>query len=185
MPVIETTLIEGYDDATKDRLSRALHHAARSVIAAPTEGVTVILREVPASNYRRGGAAKTPGPPRPDAVEVVRTFLARMEARDLYGAKALVADGFRMVFPGDRRFATFEELMDWAKDRYAWVKKTHERFDAAPAEDGVAVTCFGTLYGEGLDGAPFEGIRYVDWFLVVDGKITRQHVWNDMAEVRG
>lgn len=184
MPVIETTLIEGYDDETKARLSLALHNAARSVIAAPADGVTVVLREVPPANYRRGGTTKTPGPPLPDAEEIVRTFLARLEARNLGGAKALVAEDFEMIFPGGNRFTRFEDLIAWAKPRYAWVKKTHERFDVAPSEDGVAVTCFGTLFGEGTDGQPFEGIRYADWFLVVDGKIARQRVWNDMAEAR-
>ena len=33
-------------------------------------------------------------------------------------------------------------------------------------------------------GACFEGIRFIDRFEVIDGKITKQDVWNDMAEVR-
>lgn len=118
----------------------------------------------------------------PDAIEIVRQFLKRMEERDLDGARALTAAGFEMVFPGDRHFSDFQQLIDWASPRYRWVRKRFERFDAAPAEDGTAVTCFGTLYGEWPDGSPFQGIRYIDWFLLRDGKILRQHVWNDLAE---
>ena len=40
----------------------------------------------------------------------------------------------------------------------------------------------GTLYGEWPDGAPFEGNRYVDRFVVRGGKIVQMDVWNDSAE---
>lgn len=57
------------------------------------------------------------------------------------------------------------------------------RFDEAPADDGTAVICFGTLSGEWPDGNAFENIRFVDWFLVEAGAIKRQRVWNDLTEV--
>jgi hypothetical protein len=40
----------------------------------------------------------------------------------------------------------------------------------------------GTLYGEWLDGTPFEGNRYVDRYVVRRGKIVQMEVWNDSAE---
>ena len=40
----------------------------------------------------------------------------------------------------------------------------------------------GTLNGAWLDGSPFNGIRFIDRFEVRAGKITRQEVWNDLAE---
>jgi hypothetical protein len=45
--------------------------------------------------------------------------------------------------------------------------------------------CYGTLYGELLDGTPYSGIRFIDRFTVKDGKLVDQMVWNDMAEVLG
>lgn len=119
-----------------------------------------------------------------DAAQMVREYLARMEARDLDGAKALLHPDFEMIFPGDRRFADFSQLLEWAALRYQQVGKTIERVDAAPADDGIAVTCFGTLHGIWPDGTPFDGIRYADWFLITDGRIRRQLVWNDLAEVK-
>lgn len=118
------------------------------------------------------------------AIDTVKSFLKNLEDRDLDSAKALVADNFEMVFPGDVRFKDFDALIAWAKPRYRWVKKHHDRFDAAQTDDGIVVFCHGTLYGEDPLGAPFEGIRYADWFLIVGGKISKQHVWNDLAEVR-
>jgi hypothetical protein len=47
------------------------------------------------------------------------------------------------------------------------------------------VYCFGTLYGELLDGTPYSGIRFIDRFTVKDGKLVDQNVWNDMGEVLG
>ncbi len=43
MPVITVTLIEGYDAATRRRLGERLTDAAMATIAAPVEGVTVII----------------------------------------------------------------------------------------------------------------------------------------------
>ena len=185
MPVVQVNLMQGYDQDTRVRLSEALTDAVRSVIAAPADGVTVILNEVPAASYMRGREAKQPGPPLPDAKGLVSTYLQRMEDRDLEGAKALLADGFTMVFPGGTEFRSLEELIAWAKPRYNWVKKRYDRWDCAPAEDGVTVTCQGTLYGEFPDGTPFEGVRFTDWFLVAGGKLQRQHVWNDLGELKG
>lgn len=118
----------------------------------------------------------------PDAAAVVRDFLAAMEARDLEKARGMLADDFTMVFPGTGAMRKLEELIAWARDRYAHVAKTYERFDIAPGADGFAVYCFGTLRGEWLDGRAFEGIRFIDRFTVADGKITDQRVWNDMGE---
>ena len=68
-----------------------------------------------------------------------------------------------------------------AASTYLWVKKAFERFDEYEAADGIVVYNYGTLWGEWLDGAPFEGVRYIDRFLIRDGKIVDQQVWNDLC----
>jgi ketosteroid isomerase-like protein len=110
--------------------------------------------------------------------DTVKAYLAAMERRDLAAAKALLAPGFHMVFPGGRRFDTLEALVDWARGRYRSARKTYERFDVA----GDAVYCFGTLHGELLDGSPYSGIRFIDRFTVRDGRLVDQRVWNDLSE---
>ena len=57
---------------------------------------------------------------------------------------------------------------------------THVVEGGSAAETTVYQT--GTLYGEWLDGTPFEGNRYVDRYVVSHGKIVRMEVWNDSAE---
>ena len=114
--------------------------------------------------------------------ELVRAFLDAMERRDLAGARAFLADDFAMLFPGGARFTRLEDLVAHGAGRYRWVKKRFERFDDAPEEGGMAVYCFGTLYGEWADGRPFEGIRFIDRFVVRGGRLADQKVWNDLGE---
>ena len=114
------------------------------------------------------------------AEQVVREYLAAMERRDLAAAKAFLAPGFFMVFPGGARFDSLEKLVASAKDRYRSARNTYERFDTF---DG-GVYCFGTLHGELLDGTPYSGIRFIDRFTVREGKLVDQRVWNDMAEAK-
>jgi hypothetical protein len=130
-------------------------------------------------------ALTTPEAPLPtDPEGIVRDFLDSLGARQLDRARAHLAPGFRMVFPGDARMTTLEELAERMSKRFRWARKTIERFDVAPGEDEVVVYCFGTLHGQWLDGSDYEGIRFVDRFVLKDGKIVDQKVWNDMAEVR-
>ena len=113
--------------------------------------------------------------------QTVRAYLDAMERRDLAAAKAFLAPGFFMVFPGNKRFEALEQLVESAKGRYRSARKTYERYETA----GDAVYCYGTLHGELLDGAPYSGIRFIDRFTVRGGKLVDQNVWNDMAEVLG
>jgi len=177
------TLIEGYDDEARARLCAALTEAVRIVVPAPPEAVTVALHEVAPSAYSRGGP-RQPAPALPDAAATVRSFLERMEARDLPGAQAMLADGFVMTFPGGKRLTRLADLVEWSKGRYSFVRKSYERFDVAPGAEGPTVYCFGTLAGEWLDGSAFEGIRFIDRFETAGGLLTRQDVWNDMGERR-
>lgn len=118
--------------------------------------------------------------------DLVRTYLDAMERRDLAAARALLAPGFVMTFPGGRRFETLEQLVESARTRYRRALKTYDRYDAAPQADGSTVVyCYGMLHGELLDGRPYEGIRFIDRFTVRDGLLADQMVWNDMAEVLG
>ena len=184
MPVITVTLIEGYDELTRKRLAKALTNAARGVIAAPAEGVTVITNEVPASNYMRAGRSRIPGCATVDPVDLVRRYLSLMEERDLVGASGMLHSQVELIFPGNQRFTNLQALVDWSKSRYRFIKKTFERSDQAMTEDGVTVIFQGTLSGEFPDGTTFADIRFIDWFLVEDGLIRQQRVWNDLDAVR-
>lgn len=117
------------------------------------------------------------------AIDLVQTFLRTMEARDLDTAQAMMADNARIIFPNSKEFASQKEMVESAKGRYQWVKKTFDEIDYFTCDDGAEIVyIMGTLYGVNNHGIAFEGIRYIDRFVVIDNKITEQSVWNDLAE---
>jgi limonene-1,2-epoxide hydrolase len=128
-----------------------------------------------------GDTARTTAP---DPAGIVMDYLAAMQDRDLARAEAHLGEGFCMVFPGTAPMHRLAELIDWARPRYRFVTKT---CDAAEVIEGAPAVVYtrGTLAGEWADGTGFAGIRFIDRFELADGKIIRQDVWNDIAEIRG
>jgi phenylpyruvate tautomerase PptA (4-oxalocrotonate tautomerase family) len=183
MPVINVSLLEGYDLEVRQALGSALTQAVQQVIAAPPEAIVVCLNELGAGNYYRGGVARQGGQPQVDPQTIVRDFLLAMQDRDLQKAKSFLSPAFVMTFPGDITLTRLEDLVQWAKGRYEFVKKNFESFDVSHKLDHAVVHCHGTLYGQWLDGSRFEGIRFIDRFEVKDGQLLRQQVWNDMNTI--
>ncbi|MCE8037463.1 MAG: nuclear transport factor 2 family protein [Halomonadaceae bacterium] len=116
--------------------------------------------------------------------EVVRDFLAAMEARELERAGALLDEEFSMVFPGSGEMHRLEELVAWAADRYRFVRKRIAAVETCDGNGVTAVFCHGELDGEWPDGTPFAGVRFIDRFELRHGRIVRQQVWNDLALAR-
>jgi phenylpyruvate tautomerase PptA (4-oxalocrotonate tautomerase family)/limonene-1,2-epoxide hydrolase len=181
MPIVSLDLPAGCDEEAKARLARAVTAALLGVIDAAPEAVTVTIRDLPREDGVPGGARPAAAPVRPDPVGIVRAYLAAMEARDLDRARAHLAPGFTMTFPGGVTMTRPEEVVAWAAPRYRFVTKSLERFDAI----GPVVYCCGRLAGEWPDGTPFRDIRFVDRFEIGGGLILRQEVWNDLGEARG
>lgn len=185
MPIVELHVLEGYGPEEKLRLHQALTDAVRLVVPAVPEAITVMIHEMRSENYSRGGQYRQGAPALPDAGAVVQAFLSAMEAREIDRAKAMLGEAFVMRFPGTPPMHSLEELLDWARPRYRFVQKTYEGFDVLKGEGAeTLVYCRGTLSGEWPDGSAFDGIRFIDRFEIEAGKITRQDVWNDIAEVR-
>lgn len=185
MPIVELHVLEGYGPDEKRRLGEALTDAVRFVVPAAPELVTVMIHDMPAANYYRGRIARMPADARPDPAALVQSYLTAMERREIAVAEAHLGDGFTMQFPGAAQMTRLQELIDWASPRYKFVTKTYEGFDAMQSEGEAAVVyCRGTLAGEWPDGTAFDGIRFIDRFEITGGKITRQDVWNDIAEVK-
>ncbi len=184
MPVVEIHLLEGYAAEDKARLGRALTDAVRTIVPAAPDAVTVMMHELPKVDYYRGGTQREGAAALPDPAGIVRAFLAAMEARDLDTAQSYIGEGFSMTFPGAAPMKTLQELIDWSRPRYHFVKKTYEGFDVANSPKGPVVYCRGWLSGEWPDGSGFANIRFIDRFELTDGKITKQDVWNDIAEVK-
>lgn len=113
--------------------------------------------------------------------KLVWDFLSLFADRRYAEANAFLAPGCRMLFPGGVVYTDCTELPKRASTMYRWVKKEFERFDEIETADGTVVYNHGGLRGEWADGTPFEGIRYIDRFLIRDGRILDQKVWNDLG----
>lgn len=185
MPVIEVHLLEGYRPEDRRRLGECLTDAVRMVVPAPPEAVTVMIHEMPENNYYRGRTTRIPAPALPDPCAIVDQFLAHLAARDLQAAAGFLSDNAVLQFPGSPPMHTLEALIEWSIPRYRSIAKHMEGTEAfQSAGDASIVFCRGTLSGQWPDGSPFNNVRFVDRFELVNGKITRQDVWNDLAEAR-
>lgn len=117
-----------------------------------------------------------------DAAAIVDKFLQFGEDRKIDEMQSMMAPNSKIEFPGGKRFNSQAEMVANAKGRYLWVRKHRDRYFVGVNGDQTTVTSIGTLYGENLAGVAFEGIRYVDVFVIEDGLITEQMVWNDLCE---
>jgi len=118
------------------------------------------------------------------AEQLVKRYLTAMENRDLESAGRLLTSDFTMTFPGGVEFSSLQQLVSWSKTRYQSIGKTYDQFDQCQTDGKTIVYCYGTLHGTWLDGSDFSGIRFVDRFVVVDGLVESQLVWNDLQTVR-
>ncbi|MEM9104642.1 MAG: tautomerase family protein [Pseudomonadota bacterium] len=183
MPIVELHVLEGYGPQEKQRLHKGLTDAVRLVVPASPDTITVLVHEMKSEDYSRGGRNREGAPALPEAGDLVRSFLAAMEARDLEKAQSMLGEGFTMHFPGAEPMHHLEELISWARPRYRFVKKTYEGFDVMQGPGAeTLVYCRGTLSGEWLDGSLFDGVRFIDRFEIEGGLLRRQDVWNYMAE---
>jgi len=118
-----------------------------------------------------------------EAQDLVRRYLDLMAERRLDEARKCLADKVEIVFPGEFRTGELDDIVDYGRARYTSVKKHYRDAEAYAMADGaVRVIQQGTLHGFTLKGARYDGIRYVDLFIVRDGRIERQDVYNDVAE---
>ncbi|WP_296424483.1 nuclear transport factor 2 family protein [Yoonia sp.] len=120
-----------------------------------------------------------------DACTIVAAYLERSMVPDPAGAAAYVGPNFQITFTGGRHMTAPADTAAFNAQRYKWVKKRFLRTDAAlDATTGdIHIYNTGHLYGEWPDGTPFETNRYIDTFVVRDGKIISTQVWNDSAEI--
>ncbi len=120
-----------------------------------------------------------------DPAAIVEAYLTTLMIPDPVAARAFIDAELDITFTGGRKMKDPAEAAAFNKSRYKWVKKKFERTEVVTggtAEETV-VYSIGSLYGEWLDGTPFSGNRYVDRYLLRNGKIVQMGVWNDSAEI--
>lgn len=120
-----------------------------------------------------------------EPVRLVLDYLSSTERGELFQAKTHVAPTARLTFPGNQEFDSLEQWFTYFRSRMAWIRKRGHVVDQCPQDDGsVVVYVHGRLEGETVDGVTFNDVRFLDRFVVRDGQIHDQQVWNDLG-VRG
>ncbi|MFC6837873.1 nuclear transport factor 2 family protein [Halomarina ordinaria] len=110
-------------------------------------------------------------------VEELFDRMADEECRETVGE--LFAEDAVIQFPGERFEGAdaAEEMLTWLDAQYEWARKEFDRWIVT----GSDVVCLGTLYGIDSGGQSFEDVRYVDVYEVVDARIERMDIYNDLA----
>lgn len=190
MPIVDAQIPIGYSADEKSGLAAALRDAILSAAPGGDSTLSVSVREMArqpsdhAATPAPHGSPPSSGPAGPDPKRTALDFLAALEARDIQTAEAMLADDCRMVFPGARPMASIAELIDWARDRYRFVKKTITATEVLHQDGFAVVYVRGTLSGEWPNGDGFDGVRFIDRFEIKNGVLVSQDVWNDLAEER-
>ena len=117
-------------------------------------------------------------------VEIVEHYLELIMGPNPAAARIYISSELVIRFTGGRVMQDPTECAAFNKQRYAWVKKRFERTDlVTETGDGTHIVYnIGTLYGAWPDGTTFEGNRYVDRYVLLNGLIIFMDVWNDSAE---
>lgn len=117
------------------------------------------------------------------AVDLARRYLGLCAQGRVDEAAALLAPDASIVFPGGCEYAGPAEQVAHGRSLYRRVRKEVERVESFPVADGTGwcVILSGVLSGVALDGAAFDGIRFLDRFGVREGRIVEHHVWNDLV----
>lgn len=116
------------------------------------------------------------------AVTLVTDFLEKSMVPDPDGAAEHLAADAVIHFTGATLMSHPREMAAYNAQRYSWVKKKLGAMNASASGNAIVVYSFGTLYGQWPDGEEFSDNRYVDRFVVEDGKIVKIDVLNDSAE---
>jgi ketosteroid isomerase-like protein len=117
-----------------------------------------------------------------EAIAMVERFMLASMKGDRAVTDELMSPDIDVTFVGGQKLGKPEEIRTVNSRRYRNVAKSIERYDVAFHDDEIVVYSIGTLFGEWLDGEPFEGDRYIDRFAIKGGKIIKMDVWNDSAE---
>jgi len=165
MPVVETTLISGYDADTKARLMKGMTRVVRSVMAAPPEAVITVIKEVAPTSYARGGVSRVPGPPLPPATEVATAFAEALAKGDADAVEKLATANFK-AHDTERHTLTLAQTVERAGSGR---KKSYDSFVEALTDDGSLV------FAEGI--YPEEGKRFIDRFRVTGAFVAEMVSW--------
>jgi hypothetical protein len=113
--------------------------------------------------------------------EIIREYLSASREGRTSDATSYLADGVILIFPHGR-FNDLDAMASAMSGRYRSIAKEYDTWDVLEGDGDTVVVTTGTLSGVNIHGVPFENVRFCDRFVLRDGHISEQHVWNDLGE---
>ncbi len=116
------------------------------------------------------------------SLELVHEYLIAAGERRIEDARRFLDPDALIVLP-QGRFDDLEVMTAAMSGRYRSIDKTHHTWDVMASDpDTTVVVTTGLLHGVNIHNVAFDGIRFCDRFVIRNGLIVEQHVWNDLAE---
>jgi SnoaL-like domain len=116
------------------------------------------------------------------SLQLVHEYLIAAGERRVEDAGRFLDPDVVIIFP-QGRFGDLDQMAAAMAERYHSIDKTHHTWDVMVLDPNTTVVVTtGTLHGVNLHDMAFDGIRFCDRFVVRNGLIAEQHVWNDLAE---
>ena len=116
------------------------------------------------------------------AQRLIHEFIDAVHRGDSDAARRTLAPGYELVFPGPTSFSDVAAIFEWFAKRYSFARYRYDHMDVIESPQRQIVYATGRVEGTLLSGKHFEGVRYIDRFDIVNGRIARKEVWTDMAD---
>lgn len=116
-------------------------------------------------------------------MKAIHGFIRAVNAREVEEAQALLSSGAQLVFPGPTVFDNVAAFLAWAGLRYRSASYGYDHMDFLECDGKTIAYAQGRMSGEFNDGELFSDVRYIDRFVIADGRIERKEVWSDMADL--
>jgi ketosteroid isomerase-like protein len=114
-------------------------------------------------------------------VDLLERYFDHIAARRLDDARAMLAPGAELVFPGGRVHSSVTSAVEDGRARYSALRQTRSQWNVCFVENGTTIAFVsGHVAGVNRHGVPFREVRFIDRITVRDGLIQRLEVWNDL-----
>lgn len=116
------------------------------------------------------------------ARQLILEFIDAVHRGDAQAARCTLAPTYELIFPGPTSFTDVGLIFEWFAKRYSFARYRYGHMEVIESPERMVVYAAGSVEGTLLSGAHFDGVRYIDRFDIVAGKIARKEVWTDMAD---
>ncbi len=114
-------------------------------------------------------------------MRIVEAYFEAMQIRDVAAAAQYWGPSVEVIGVGRSRYTDLTAMVADTAKRYQYVAKHRIDYLEWSHQEHVHVVSLGSLYGTLVDGTEFDGVAYVDIFVLRNNLISRQEFFNDFG----